>query len=434
MNFKLNQTIKKSLTTKEPKFTNTFDSFTKDISIDDRQGLEFDASKVHTDFNKNIQAELILGYGNVSNAEIKDDFDRHGIGQGLINIDKEFRFGVEAPHGEEMIKRVESAQVGSNKSPANAAMKAVNALMKAYDAYTYGGMVGELGESATGGRGDMAGVACDMTGMLAGALAGFFSGGLGGFIVGNALSEGCHKARGEEGTLTSLIGGMFGSSTPSEDQTETPPAPGENEDSEGHGGIEEPDNNEGPDDNNEPDNEEQSDNNQEPDDDPDDSDNGQENSEPDDDKDNSGSDDGQNNDGQDGNPTEETNNPMDEGQGGNDDESSSSVDVDSNINWGPDGQSGGGDDSSYGGPIDELDPITNWGPDGKDGEAQFGTSIGIGIGVLDPHTNWNNEQSDMYVISDFSEVLGNINPTHNGSDDDQTNFVDSMAAAGDDLF
>ena len=155
---------------------------------------------------------------------------------------------------------------------------------------------------------------------------------------------------------------------------------------------------------------------------------------PENDQDDSEPDDGQNNDGQDSNPTEESNNPMDEGQGGNGEETDSSVsDVNSDINWGPDGQEGGGEDSSYGGPINELDPITNWGPDGKEGDAHFETSIGIDI--LDPHTNWGDSQSESeYVIIDQSEVLSDIDPTHNDSGNDQTNFVESMTAAGDDFF
>jgi hypothetical protein len=137
-------------------------------------------------------------------------------------------------------------------------------------------------------------------------------------------------------------------------------------------------------------------------------------------------------DGQEGEVATQSNNPIDEGQGGNDGEADSSVgDVNSDINWGPDGQTGG-EDSSNNGPIDQLDPITNWGLDGNDGEAQFEMSTGIGI--LDPYTNWGDSQSDMYIVSDFSGILGNINPTYNVSGDDATNLVESMTAVVGDFF
>ena len=60
--------------------------------------------------------------------------------------------------------------------------------------------------------------------------------------------------------------------------------------------------------------------------------------------------------------------------------------------------------------------------------------MSTGIGILDSYTNWGNLQSDMYVISGFSGILGDINPTHNESGDDVVNLVESMTAVVGDFF
>lgn len=141
----------------------------------------------------------------------------------------------------------------------------------------------------------------------------------------------------------------------------------------------------------------------------------------------------QDNDGQNPNSTQESNNPMDDGQGGDNGEADSSWgDVNGDINWGPDGQNNEGDSARIE-FMDQLDPITNWGPDGKPGDTDTGLDFGIGAG--DPHTNWGDEKpGQYYFVSNLLEILGDINPKHNESDDINSNFVQSMAAVGGDFF
>ena len=124
-------------------------------------------------------------------------------------------------------------------------------------------------------------------------------------------------------------------------------------------------------------------------------------------------------------------NPMNDHQG--DGDGAPAFDIpNTDINWGPDGQNNEADSASIG-FIDQLDPITNWGPDGKQGDAGFG--LDIGIGARDPHTNWGGEQHDEhYNPSSLINRLGGINPKYNESFDIDTNFLESMAAVGNDFF
>ncbi|QNJ20109.1 hypothetical protein SynA1825c_01807 [Synechococcus sp. A18-25c] len=149
-----------------------------------------------------------------------------------------------------------------------------------------------------------------------------------------------------------------------------------------------------------------------------------------------GGDDDNGGDGAEGNGSgaeESSENPMNEHQGEGDSEGDTSLEeVDADINFGEEGQNGGSLERDLGG-FEAGDPITNWGPDGKSGGA--GNELSIGIGLDDPHTNWGGENNgEVYVESDLIEALGDINPEINGSNDINSQFVQSMTTVGDDFF
>ena len=126
-------------------------------------------------------------------------------------------------------------------------------------------------------------------------------------------------------------------------------------------------------------------------------------------------------------------NPMNDHQGGGEpDGGTGPQDINEDINYGPDGKNDDSGESDFG-TFDVLDPITNWGPDGKPGHADVG--VGIGIGIDDPHTNWGGEQyGDEQIKSILIDVLGDINPDFNVTEDISAKFVHLISAIGSDLF
>ncbi|WP_413744300.1 hypothetical protein [Synechococcus sp. MIT S9451] len=355
MTFSFYSKFNKSFTKKAAKFTNFSSKLTKGVSINKTKELEFDASKIHLDLNKNIQVGMTLDHSNIGTTEIKDKFDgydkndRNSKLMGYIGKFKNSR-------GHEGHEEEDLADAAVGGFCAGASWQAARNPASA----TFGAVI-----------------------------AGF----CGGYFVGSVIRDAFTPEPVERGA-----GGA------QNDETTTPAS--------------EPVNNP----ENDPTNEPKEDNKDE---------------EPNESRTEDGSDEEPNEclpeDGPEGEAATQSDNPIDEGQGGNDEEAGSSFgDTDSDINWGPDGQHSGDDDSSNNGPIDQLDPITNWGPDGKDGEAQ--STMSLGIGVLDPCTNWGDSQSDVYVISDFSGILGDIDPTHNDSGNDVSNLVESMTAVVSDFF
>ena len=126
-------------------------------------------------------------------------------------------------------------------------------------------------------------------------------------------------------------------------------------------------------------------------------------------------------------------NPMNDHQGGGEpDGDSAPQDIDADINHGPDGKNDSSGESDFD-TFDGLDPITNWGPNGKPSGA--GAGIDIGIGLDDPNTNWDGgKHGDQHIDSPLIDVLGDVNPEFNASEDISANFVQLMAPSGNDFF
>ena len=372
MTFKFYSKFNTSLKEETPKFTNFSYKPSKGANITKTKELGFDTSRIHVDFKKHLQVGMQSDYGNVGRAEVKDKFDGY-----LENNRNSKLMGY--------VRKFENGARGTEPEGC------------------------EVGEFVLGVGGGLLGAA---GGLANGATYGALLGGGIGFVGGQSFAQ---KLCEEGADLGDAVYGWFNGDD--EATTDTPEA---EEDSSSTPASEQ-------------EKETVKDSTDEPQDDGSD----EEPNECSPKEEGDGSDGEPNQslpeDGQEGGTSTQSNNPIDEGQGGNNEEADSSVgDLNSDINWGPDGQGGGGENSSYGGPIDELDPITNWGPDGREGDGQFKTSLGIDI--LDTHTNWSDSQSNMHVISDFSEILGNIDPTHNDSNYSQTSFVNLMAAIGSDFF
>ena len=123
-------------------------------------------------------------------------------------------------------------------------------------------------------------------------------------------------------------------------------------------------------------------------------------------------------------------NPMNDHQGGGEpDDDSALQDIDADINHGPDGKN----DSSGESDFDSLDPITNWGPNGK--PSVDGAGIDIGIDLDDPNTNWDGgNHGGQHIDSPLIDVLGDVNPEFNASEDIGTDFVQLMAPSGNNFF
>ena len=71
----------------------------------------------------------------------------------------------------------------------------------------------------------------------------------------------------------------------------------------------------------------------------------------------------------------------------------------------------------------------------SDDEEDGNDAIDIGIGLDDPNTNWDGgNHGGQHIDSPLIDVLGDVNPEFNASEDIGTNFVQLMAPSGNDFF